>query len=324
MDNVDSVGVKKNNVTDFFISFVGQGGELFVIFLKNIFLTIITLGIYTPWAKTNLRKFFVGHIKLNEDRFRFTGTGYELFIGWLILMGGYIVLSIVSSILSYIFLPLTIIITIIYPLGLGLLIYKSKDYLYKKSEYKSIRFGLNYEHLNDFVLFFFLGILAIPFTLGLILPWWTNKLRHITLNDLQWGSMKFQYTGETKDYYVHFIFVVLTLGLYYPWYCSNVTRYVASKTTTNGGKLKFRSSIRGIDYALYHGLLFICLITVVGIVFMPFLMTWFKSVFFANIQLVGEIDLEEVSQEVKVSKEGFWNAAVDYLDIMDSDFDIGL
>ena len=35
----------------------GDGGSLFVLLLKNVLLTLITLGIYLPWAKTARRQY---------------------------------------------------------------------------------------------------------------------------------------------------------------------------------------------------------------------------------------------------------------------------
>ncbi|MDP2207036.1 MAG: YjgN family protein [Alphaproteobacteria bacterium] len=65
------------------IGYSGQTGSVYKIWLLNIFLTVITLGIYSFWGKTRLRRYIMGCFKLGGDHFEYTGTGKELFIGFL-------------------------------------------------------------------------------------------------------------------------------------------------------------------------------------------------------------------------------------------------
>lgn len=58
-------------------------GPLFKIVLTNLALTILTLGIYRFWAKTRLRQYLWNHVEIMGDRLEYTGTGKELFLGFL-------------------------------------------------------------------------------------------------------------------------------------------------------------------------------------------------------------------------------------------------
>lgn len=64
-------------------SFTYQGkiSALFKIFFLNLFLGIITLGIYHFWGKTRMRRYLANHFSLANDPFEYTGTGSELFFG---------------------------------------------------------------------------------------------------------------------------------------------------------------------------------------------------------------------------------------------------
>ena len=64
----------------------GRLGELYWIFIKNLLLSIITLGIFRFWGKTRIRRYLWSHTSLAGDRFEYTGTGGELFIGFIIVM----------------------------------------------------------------------------------------------------------------------------------------------------------------------------------------------------------------------------------------------
>jgi len=61
----------------------GRGGELFVIFLVNLALTVLTLGVYRFWAKTRIRQYVWSHTSLLGERLEYTGRGIELFLGFL-------------------------------------------------------------------------------------------------------------------------------------------------------------------------------------------------------------------------------------------------
>jgi uncharacterized membrane protein YjgN (DUF898 family) len=52
--------------------------------LKGTLLTIVTLGIYRFWYKTNLRRWYWHNTQVSGHAFEYRGTGKELFIGFLI------------------------------------------------------------------------------------------------------------------------------------------------------------------------------------------------------------------------------------------------
>ncbi len=59
-------------------------GELFALFIINLLLSIVTLGIYRFWGKTRIRKYLWSHVNFRGEPFEYAGTGLELFIGFLI------------------------------------------------------------------------------------------------------------------------------------------------------------------------------------------------------------------------------------------------
>lgn len=61
----------------------GRFGELFVMFIINILLGIVTLGFYRFWGKTRIRKYVWSHSSFRGERFEYSGTGMELFLGFL-------------------------------------------------------------------------------------------------------------------------------------------------------------------------------------------------------------------------------------------------
>src|SRR5690349_18193020 len=65
------------------LAYSGRTRTLFGIFFKNLLLTLITVGVYRFWAKTRTRRFLWSGTAIDGEPFEYTGTGMELFIGFL-------------------------------------------------------------------------------------------------------------------------------------------------------------------------------------------------------------------------------------------------
>ncbi len=66
------------------VRFHGRGAEYFGIWIVNILLTIITLGIYSAWAKVRTKRYFYGNTELDENRFDYLATPVQILIGRII------------------------------------------------------------------------------------------------------------------------------------------------------------------------------------------------------------------------------------------------
>ncbi|PKF50369.1 YjgN family protein [Enterovibrio nigricans] len=65
-------------------TFHGSGREFFGIWIVNVVLSIITLGIYSAWAKVRTNKYFYGNTELASDRFDYHATPKQILIGRII------------------------------------------------------------------------------------------------------------------------------------------------------------------------------------------------------------------------------------------------
>ncbi|MDO6704876.1 YjgN family protein [Photobacterium sp. 1_MG-2023] len=66
------------------VIFHGKGGEFFGIWIVNILLSVVTLGIYSAWAKVRTKKYFYGNTELAGDRFDYHATPTQILIGRII------------------------------------------------------------------------------------------------------------------------------------------------------------------------------------------------------------------------------------------------
>src|SRR5437667_1447041 len=66
------------------VEFTGTGGEYFRIWIVNLLLTIVTLGIYSAWAKVRRKRYFYGHTRLDGDPFEYRGNPVAILKGRLL------------------------------------------------------------------------------------------------------------------------------------------------------------------------------------------------------------------------------------------------
>ena len=63
------------------VHFTGNGAEYFGIWIVNLLLTIVTLGIYSAWAKVRRLQYFYRHTELAGSSFDFHGKPIKILIG---------------------------------------------------------------------------------------------------------------------------------------------------------------------------------------------------------------------------------------------------
>lgn len=73
--------------------FTGSGGEYFRIWITNLLLTILTLGIYSAWAKVRRNRYFYGNTRLAEAAFDYHATPQTILKGRLLAVAGVLVVA---------------------------------------------------------------------------------------------------------------------------------------------------------------------------------------------------------------------------------------
>ena len=69
------------------IEFTGSGSEYFRIWIVNLLLTLVTLGLYYPWAKVRRLKYFYGNTRVAGHALDFHGDPKRMLRGFLLMAG---------------------------------------------------------------------------------------------------------------------------------------------------------------------------------------------------------------------------------------------
>lgn len=78
------------------VEFTGSGGEYFRVWIVNLLLTVVTLGLYTPFARRRTARYFYSHTVVAGSPLEFTATGGRMLLGFLLLAGLYIAFNVAA------------------------------------------------------------------------------------------------------------------------------------------------------------------------------------------------------------------------------------
>ena len=72
--------------TDYPVRFLGTGSEYFRIWIVNLLLTIVTLGIYSAWAKVRRLKYMYRNTQIADSSFDYHGSPIAILKGRLVAL----------------------------------------------------------------------------------------------------------------------------------------------------------------------------------------------------------------------------------------------
>ncbi|RYY99975.1 MAG: DUF898 family protein, partial [Comamonadaceae bacterium] len=79
------------------IAFSGDGGVYFGVWIVNVLLTVITLGIYTPWARRRTIRYFYDHTEVAGQPLEFTAGIRSMVVGFLLFAGLYVAVEVAGQ-----------------------------------------------------------------------------------------------------------------------------------------------------------------------------------------------------------------------------------
>jgi uncharacterized membrane protein YjgN (DUF898 family) len=304
------------------LTYNGSGNELAILMFKNLALTILTLGIYSAWGRTNTRRYLWGQISFMGDRGAYTGTGKELFKGWMIVIGSYIAIYAGIFILKFIH-PLLVIVS--FPLFIylfALAIYGGSRYRLSRTSWRGIRFGMEKDKAStkEFVILAFKNVALIMVTLGFYAPYFQNNIRRFLINKARFGTAKFNFEGNNKDFFILFftnvLLTMITLGFYGSWMAINLLKYKLENSKLEGS-LKFKTHLSGKDLFIFSFIAYLATICTLGLA-LPWVINRSMKLFVNSIEVHGEIDFAHI-QNIEASGNALGDVAV-----VEYDLDLGL
>ncbi len=209
------------------LDYDGRTSQFAGVVIVNLILQVLTLGIYRFWARTRERRFLWSHVSLGGDRLEYTGTGSELFVGFLIAMVIMIPLGAVYTGLLTMFGsdPVMMGVVIVpYMLVIMFLVYvatyRARRYRLTRTLWRGIRGTLMGSSLRYAVAAMGYYVVTL-ITAGLAAPFMRVGLMRREIENMHFGNRPFAFDGKAREMLARWIvpwlsLLVLIIG--YAWY----------------------------------------------------------------------------------------------------------
>ncbi len=153
-------------LTTYRFDFTGRTGEYFRIWIVSLFLSVVTLGIYSAWGKVRKKRYLYAHTELDGTGFEFRATPLAVLRGRvlaLVLLGGFALASHVLPLAQLAFIVILLALT-------PWIVVAASRFNARNSAWRNITFGFNGCIGEAAKVFLGFGALAVV-TLGFAYPY---------------------------------------------------------------------------------------------------------------------------------------------------------
>ena len=217
---------KSGENSKLWFSFSGTAKEYFGIWIVNLLLSIVTIGIYTAWAKVRRLRYFYGNTWLDGHNFEYHAKPMQILIGRIIV----VVVLVVFNVLAEVNPVISLFLLIPYFIILPWLINKALSFNARMTSYRNVHFSFDGSYGSAFWVF-----VVLP----LIVP-------------VVFGALIFGYiysSGSTPLANPNFLFIIVGLSILgliaylaiIPYISKQVNMYIANRTRF--GTAKFEADI---------------------------------------------------------------------------------
>ncbi|OHV85979.1 YjgN family protein [Ensifer sp. LCM 4579] len=168
------------------LSFTGSAGEYFGIWIVNILLTIVTLGIYSAWAKVRRNRYFYGNTVLLGRGFDYHARGGQILIGRLIVFAYLVLYNFMLTFVPFVGIGLAAALLFLVPLLLA----RGLRFSARVTSYRNVRFDFVGRTGGAF-LAFIVGPVLAAITLGILAPLASRWTYRYIGNNLRYGDKGF-------------------------------------------------------------------------------------------------------------------------------------
>lgn len=211
------------------VSYRGDPAKLFPLALGTGVLGVVTLGIYRFWAKARIRRHVWGQVRVGDDAMEFTGTGLEMFLGFLMAV---VVLAVYLAVVQLILFAvgirfvldpqnqmeeiaqgISIALSFLAVLPLMLFAaYRARRYKLARTRLRGIRFAME-SAAGGYMLRGLFYLLLTVVSLGVLWPLMTYRLEAFMTQRTWYGGARFRQGGRWTGLYSAYFHVLVGIGM---------------------------------------------------------------------------------------------------------------
>jgi len=176
--------------------FTGSAGEYFRVWIVNVCLTVLTLGIYSAWAKVRTKRYLYRHTRLEGSPFDYLANPVQILKGRAVVVAFFGLYGLLGQ-----FMP------VLQPImGLAMIflvpwaVVKSLKFRTRNAAWRNIRLGFDGTYKEAMAVFIGWPI-AVAFTLGLAYPYYQWRRARFVTERSRFGAASFDYRATPGEFY---------------------------------------------------------------------------------------------------------------------------
>ena len=182
------------------LSFTGTGGEYFRIWIVNLLLTIVTLGIYSAWAKVRRNHYFYSSTQLAGASFEYHGNPIAILKGRIVAFVfvtlyhfafkfstgfGFLMLIALSAVMPW-------------------LLWKSLQFKLYNSSFRGVRFGFRGTAKQAYINYLMWPFFAL-ISLYTLVPLVHQRIKQFQHNESRFGTTHFSFDAKISRFYLNYL-----------------------------------------------------------------------------------------------------------------------
>ncbi|GGJ62606.1 YjgN family protein [Deinococcus aquiradiocola] len=184
------------------VEFSGDAREYFRIWIVNVALSVVTLGLYSPWARVRTRQYFYGHTRLEGHPFEYTAQPLALLRSFLIVAALFVVYTLSQQLPKFQWVSFVMI--ALFGLAYPWLVYRSLRFNAANTVYRGLNFRFHGTPGAAYVAYLFI-MLTLPFTGGLTYPLARWMQHRYILQGLAYGTTRARWNKDVGPVYVAYL-----------------------------------------------------------------------------------------------------------------------
>jgi uncharacterized membrane protein YjgN (DUF898 family) len=193
-------------------TWIGSPWSLLGTCLFNAVMTVATVGVYSFWGRTEIRKRLWSSVRFEGEPLVYHGTGLELFKGFLgALLIVLLPIFLLSTTLVIVYgqassgwvLYQVALFAVVYPVLKALATYRARRYRLGRTSWRGVRGSMSGSS-GEFAFLSWATSLLYPLTLGWIAPWRALYIQRFLAADTMLGDRQLDMKGSTLSLYLRF------------------------------------------------------------------------------------------------------------------------
>jgi uncharacterized membrane protein YjgN (DUF898 family) len=186
------------------IEFKGKAAEYFGIWIVNLLLTLVTLGIYSAWAKVRRKKYFYNNTLIDNVGFDYHAKPIAILKGRVIAFVFFIAYALGGQLSP--FLPIACM--LIFFFALPWLVVRSSMFNARNTSHRGLRFDFVGKVSTAFRVFFVLPILTV-LSLWMAAPYVSHQKNKFIMSNHRFGKSQFDMQAKVRSFYRVYWFLIL-------------------------------------------------------------------------------------------------------------------